>query len=142
MELDINDLVERSGIARRTIYFYVQQGILPAAAGAGLAARYSEDHLIRLAVLPLLRRRGLRLDEIRTYFAKNSRATLEDLLQTAQAERREVKERLLQPQNLLRYALAPGIELVVDARISSDGRKKVLRLLEMADSVFTDTLEE
>ena len=72
MEIDINELVEKSGVPRRTIHFYVQQGLLPPAEGAGLAARYSEEHLLRLAAIPVLRRRGLRLDEIRREFQQRT----------------------------------------------------------------------
>ncbi len=38
---DIQELVAQSGVPRRTIYFYVQQGILPPPEGAGLAAHYT-----------------------------------------------------------------------------------------------------
>ena len=66
---DIQELVSRSGIPRRTIHFYVQQGVLPPPHGAGLAAHYTEDHLLRLQLIPVLRGQGLRLDQIRVRFA-------------------------------------------------------------------------
>ena len=66
--LDIQALVSQSGVPRRTIHFYVQQGILPPPQGAGLAASYNEEHLLRLRLIPVLRREGLRLDEIRQRF--------------------------------------------------------------------------
>ncbi|HNW58290.1 MAG TPA: MerR family transcriptional regulator [bacterium] len=136
MEMDINELVEKSGVPRRTIHFYVQQGLLPAAAGAGLAARYTDDHLIRLAAIPVLRRRGMRLDEIRREFQHTSRAQLEALLQDERSERQEAEKRLWQAQSLLRYTLAPGVELVVDTRADAATRKQVLRLLEQASIIF------
>lgn len=138
MEIDINELVERSGVPRRTIHFYVQQGLLPPAKGAGLAARYSEQHLIRLAAIPVLRRRGLRLYEIRSEFQQRTIAQLEELMQVAQLERRESETARRQAQNLLRYALAPGVELIVDARAPAEVRKQVIRLLEQAKIIFTD----
>jgi DNA-binding transcriptional MerR regulator len=64
-EYSIQELAELSGVARRNIYFYTQQGILPPPQGAGLAAHYNEIHLLRLRALPLLRAEGLRLDQIR-----------------------------------------------------------------------------
>lgn len=138
MEIDINELVERSGVPRRTIHFYVQQGLLPPAKGAGLAARYSEQHLIRLAAIPVLRRCGLRLDEIRSEFQQRTIAQLEELMQVAQLERHESETARRQAQNLLRYALAPGVELIVDARAPAEVRKQVIRLLEQAKIIFTD----
>lgn len=65
---DIQELVQISGVPRRTIHFYVQQGILPPPDGAGLAARYNADHLARLRLIPVYRAQGLRLDDIRARF--------------------------------------------------------------------------
>lgn len=138
MEIDINELVQRSSIPRRTIHFYVQQGLLPPAEGAGLAARYSEQHLIRLAAIPVLRRRGLRLDEIRREFQQRTIAQLEELLDVAEADRRETETMRWQGENLLRYVLEPGVELVVDARAPAEVRKRVLRLLEQAKIIFSE----
>ncbi len=138
MEIDINELIERSGVPRRTIHFYVQQGLLPAPVGAGLAARYSAEHLIRLAAIPVLRRRGLRLDEIRAEFQQRTMSQLEELLHAAQTQRQENESVRRQAQNLLRYTLAPGVELIVDARATAEVRKQVLRLLEEAAIIFAD----
>lgn len=82
---DIQDLVNTSGVPRRTVYFYVQQGILPPPDGAGLAARYGEDHLLRLRLIPVLRQQGLRLDEIRARFAKMSPDEMRQALAVGQA---------------------------------------------------------
>lgn len=77
---DIQELVRESGVPRRTIYFYVQQGLLPAPEGAGLAAYYTRRHLVRLKLIPILRRQGLRLDEIRQRFGQLSVDELEQLM--------------------------------------------------------------
>jgi len=68
----IEELSTQSGISRRTIHFYVQQGVLPAPAGAGLGARYTADHLLRLQAVPILRQQGQRLDQIRELFGRLS----------------------------------------------------------------------
>ena len=77
---DIQELVAESGTPRRTIHFYTQQAILPPPQGAGLAARYGEEHLLRLRLIPLLRRRGLRLDQIRAEFSRLDAAGMRALL--------------------------------------------------------------
>src|SRR5919109_4051628 len=64
-EYTITELSELSGVNRRNIHFYVQQSLLPPPEGAGLGARYTDEHLLRLRAIPALRSRGLRLDEIR-----------------------------------------------------------------------------
>ena len=81
---DIQELVRRSGIPRRTIHFYVQQGILPPPQGAGLAAHYTEDHLLRLQLIPVLRGQGLRLDQIRARFTEWDTEAMRKALNAAQ----------------------------------------------------------
>jgi DNA-binding transcriptional MerR regulator len=134
--MDINELVQKSGLTRRTIYFYIQQGILPAAQGAGLGAWYTEEHLQRLQALPVLRQRGMRLDEIRSHFRHTS---LEDLRQLArESEKIDIpgKNHTVPAQSMIRYILYPGVELLVDGRLDAQTRKNVLLLLEQAKLLF------
>jgi DNA-binding transcriptional MerR regulator len=63
-ELDINQLCDRADVTSRTVYFYVQQGLLPPAIGAGPAARYTTGHLARLQLIRLLQKQHLPLAEI------------------------------------------------------------------------------
>src|SRR5512143_3056935 len=79
---DIQELVTQSGVPRRTIYFYVQQGVLPPPEGAGLAAHYGEDHLNRLRLIPVLRQQGLRLDEIRSRFTQMDEKEMQRMLES------------------------------------------------------------
>ena len=46
-------------------YYDPWHDIQPPPEGAGLGARYSDEHLLCLRAIPVLRNRGLRLDEIR-----------------------------------------------------------------------------
>src|SRR5512138_866984 len=80
---DIQELVTKSGVPRRTIYFYVQQGVLPPPEGAGLASHYNEEHLMRLRLIPMLRQQGLRLDEIRARFMQLSGEEMRAMLNTS-----------------------------------------------------------
>ena len=128
-----------SGVNRRNIHFYVQQGVLPPPDGAGLAARYDEEHLLRLRAIPVLRNRGLRLDEIREKLFR--------------ANAREITELLAQPQPLpgearrapaaaggrttVHYGVGPGVEIVVDAGLPPSMREKVTKLIQQAQELFT-----
>ena len=80
---DIQELMKVSGIPRRTIHFYVQQRLLPPPEGAGLAAYYTGQHLVRLRLIPILRQQGLRLDDIRQRFEQ---MTTEEMQQAAPAQ--------------------------------------------------------
>ncbi len=95
----IQDLTDQTGVPRRTIHFYSQQGILPPPAGAGLSARYQEPHLVRLKLIPYLRQRGLRLDEIRRIFEESQPAALAEML-----SREEQASALLTPAPTLKGA--------------------------------------
>jgi DNA-binding transcriptional MerR regulator len=62
--LDISDLCDRADVTSRTVYFYVQQGLLPPPSGAGPAARYNDGHVARLKLIRLLQKEHLPLAEI------------------------------------------------------------------------------
>jgi DNA-binding transcriptional MerR regulator len=158
-ELTIGELEQATGVPRRTVYFYVQQGIVPPPRGAGLAARYSSSHLLRLRAIPLLRERGWRLDRIRSYLSERSDAEVAALLDgavtcepavvasppalPAPAARCETAEAsrpgsgpFPQPHALIRYQLAPGIVLLVDDALTSERQPLLQRLLATARALF------
>ncbi len=157
---DIQELVTESGVPRRTIYFYVQQGILPPPEGAGLAAHYNEEHLLRLRLIPALRRQGLRLDEIRARFGKmeveEMRKTLEQLKrqasQPAPAAPRSLHESPpggyptpVMPgplpgwgeQRFTHYALPAGMALIAPESLSPADRQRLQQLLLAARQIFS-----
>ena len=142
-DYDIGELSELSGVTRRNIHFYVQQGLLPPAEGAGLGARYSDAHLLRLKAIPLLRARGLRLDQIRERLSKLNAAGMETLLAElsrpvaadADADDGPLKG-VPQARTLTRYQIAPGVELTVDAGSGHKTMARVAELLRACGHIF------
>lgn len=137
-DLTIGELEESTGVPRRTIYFYVQQGILPPPAGAGLAARYGTSHLDRLRALPRLRARGWRLDRIRDFFARAGTDAICAVAgggEPVPARTPPDPERPTVPYPrphlaiAAHYALAPGVDLYVDQRAAPEVRQQVERWL-------------
>ena len=63
--MTITELEEKSGVARRTIHFYVREGLLPAPEKPGGGARYDEEHLLRLLIIRDLQVEHYRLSAIR-----------------------------------------------------------------------------
>lgn len=63
-QYSIRELVDATGIPRRTIRYYVQRGLIPAPEGAGRGHFYTETHRARLGWIRGLQARGHRLDEI------------------------------------------------------------------------------
>jgi DNA-binding transcriptional MerR regulator len=85
--LDISDLCDRADVTSRTVYFYVQQGLLPPPSGAGPAARYTDGHVARLKLIRLLQKEHLPLAEI----GKRIRALSDDDVQALVNEARTRK---------------------------------------------------
>jgi DNA-binding transcriptional MerR regulator len=142
----IQELTELTGVARRTIHFYTQQGILPAPTGAGLGARYGREHFLRLKLVPVLRREGLRLDDIRERFAILSRDEMEQILESApaalQPTLRAPSARAYgpgaarSPQSFSHYPLPAGITIVAPVDLSKPNHRKLSALLEAAARIF------
>ena len=92
-EFDLKTLCDDTGVSPRTVYFYVQQGLLPPADGAGRGARYSEVHRDRLRLIRQLQDQHLPLAEIRKQIEGLSQNELSEL-----AERAEDSDEALPPQ--------------------------------------------
>jgi DNA-binding transcriptional MerR regulator len=143
---DIQELTNQTGVSRRTIYFYVQQGLLPPPQGAGLAAHYTENHLLRLRLIPILRQQGLRLDEIRQKFQAMSTEELRQAVQTtAQPPAARARPGLpvlpgilpgWDQQRYTHYSLPGGITLAVPESASPADRQRVDLLLQAARQIF------
>src|SRR5262245_6643969 len=61
----IGELAELAGVSRRTIRYYVQEGLLPAPLGVGRGRHYGDQHLDQLLKVKALQEKGRTLDEIR-----------------------------------------------------------------------------
>ena len=142
-ELTIQDLCDQTGLPRRTIHFYIQQGILPPPQGSGLGARYLPDHLLKLKLIPILRKQGLRLDDIRQKFQSASSSELSDSLshfQSRVSEPRPILPALNLPQQNTQiytaYTLPRGMILMVPENASNDVKIQLQKILE---TVHQDT---
>jgi DNA-binding transcriptional MerR regulator len=63
--LGIAELATLGGVTRRTVRYYVQEGLLPAPRGVGRGDHYGPEHLDRLLRVKGLQERGRTLEEIR-----------------------------------------------------------------------------
>ncbi|HYF62399.1 MAG TPA: helix-turn-helix domain-containing protein [Herpetosiphonaceae bacterium] len=112
-EYTITELSALSGVNRRNIHFYIQQGLLPPADGAGLGARYTDEHLLRLRAIPVLRDRGLRLDAIREQLAGLDPAAVQSILAQPEPRPRPAPPAPTAGETVTRYRLAPGVEVLI-----------------------------
>lgn len=151
-EFTIQELIQQSGVSRRNVYFYTQQGILPPPQGAGLAAHYFERHLLRLLALPVYRSQGLRLDQIREELENISLDELRALVadnpqkpsggvfalpkQAALSIQEEKGTYPLGSRRIVHYDLPGGVELAVPEDLRPEMQEKVVTLLREAGRIF------
>jgi DNA-binding transcriptional MerR regulator len=115
----IGDLARLAGVSRRTVRYYVQEGLIAAPHGVGRGNHYGQEHLDQILRVKALQEAGKSLEEIRSgpaeRVAKRSKATA--------AEGIEVPRSLWR-----RLALAPGVELQIagHVRLPSPGRLEEL----------------
>jgi DNA-binding transcriptional MerR regulator len=113
----IGELADLGGISRRTVRYYVQEGLLPPPRGLGRGNHYGREHLDRLLQLKALQEAGRSLDEIRQLLGQreapaSTPSTAPPLARTAWR----------------RIEVAPGVELHVrdDVRLPPPGRLQEL----------------
>ena len=114
----IQDLADLADVSRRTVRYYVQEGLIPPPLGVGRGPHYVQTHLDRLLEVKELQAAGRSLDEIR---AGVQGTELRAAAQEAALPERSVWRHL---------QLAPGIEIHVANHITLPGPN---RLRELAD---------
>jgi DNA-binding transcriptional MerR regulator len=114
----IDELSDLGGVSRRTVRFYIQEGLLPAPLGVGRGRHYGDEHLKRLVRVREMQEQGLTLAEIQAQLAPGRTAAPAAAPSAPQRAR------------YVRLELAPGLELHVsgDRRLPPPGR-----LAELAD---------
>lgn len=117
--IGIDELADRGGVSRRTVRYYVQEGLLPTPLGVGRGRHYDRSHLERLLQVKALQEAGRSLDEIRSSLeAHEGRAQ-------AWATRLPQPSPAAVPRSVWRrLQLAPGVELHVsqDITLPAPGR--------------------
>ena len=85
---DLKRLCELAGsdVSSRTVYFYIQQGLLPHSGTYGPGAKYERRHLNRLRLIKRLQREHLPLAEIRDRLRALSDDQVEESLRGEQFE--------------------------------------------------------
>jgi DNA-binding transcriptional MerR regulator len=109
----VGDLADLGGVSRRTVRYYVQEGLLPEPYGVGRGNHYGPEHLDQLLKVKSLQEGGRTLDEIRDALNHKTRTR-------AHAQEAPALERTL----WRRITLAPGVELNIagDVRLPSPGK--------------------
>jgi len=117
----IEELSELTGFTRRTIRYYVQEGLLEPPAGRGRGGFYYDSHLNKLLQIKSLQENGLSL------------AAITALLKAGEA----------QPVEYLRnvwakYEIMPGLEISVRRDLEKQEGRKILEIIKTAKALFEE----
>lgn len=127
----IQDLADLADVSRRTVRYYVQEGLIPAPLGVGRGRHYSRAHLDRLLQVKELQASGRTLDAIRAEI-KGATPT------------RSVKRDVAPPERSVwrRLELAPGVELHVAQHVTLPGPNRIRELADWCRLHFTPSTDE
>jgi DNA-binding transcriptional MerR regulator len=126
----IQDLADLADVSRRTVRYYVQEGLIPAPLGVGRGPHYGQAHLDRLLQIKDLQAAGRSLDEIH--------ATL-----GGDGERRSAKREIVAVERSLwrRLQIAPGVEVHVAHDVTLPGPNRLRELADWCRLHFTSSNE-
>ena len=114
----IDDLCDLTGISRRTIRYYVQEGVIDPPAGRGRGGFYYDSHLKKLQQIKSLQEKGMSLIAIGKYL---NQGKIEEpkILRNVWAE----------------YEIIPGLEIRVRRDVEEQIQKKIFDILKVAQSI-------
>ena len=115
----IGNLCELSGYSRRTIRYYIQEGLLEPPAGRGRGGLYNDSHVARLRQIRKLQNDGVPLFGIRKVLACGVVAVPH-----------------LEREVWIRCPVAAGIEMHIERRLEERERRKIERVLRIARSIM------
>ena len=115
----IEELGELTGYSRRTIRYYVQEGLIGPPAGRGRGGFYYDSHVQQLLQIKAYQEKGIGITAMVSLLRKEA---FEPILPS-----REV---------MVRYEIAPGIEVNISREMEIKEPKKILEIVRIAKSIM------
>ncbi len=112
----IEELCELTGLSRRTVRYYVQEGLIDPPAGRGRGGFYFDSHLTRLRQIRAMQEQGMSLSVIRAH------------LQGVGAKEVPFPRRDI----WVRHEIAPGLEVNVRRDVEERLGRKISEIIRMA----------
>jgi len=128
----IGDLADLGGVSRRTVRYYVQEGLLPAPLGLGRGNHYGPAHLEQLLKVKAMQEAGRTLEEIK-HALTGTGARAPRAAETSHAPDRSVWRRI---------AVAPGVEVHVAGAVRLPSPGKLNELAAWCRAHFHPVIEE
>ncbi len=120
----IEQLCELTGFPRRTIRYYVQEGIVEPPSGRGRGGFYYDSQLMTLMRIKKLQNSGLKLADIRI------------ILESENTSAKCVEATGPSRETVARYQLAEGVELLVTRSVEEAEQKRVEAVVRLARSIL------
>ena len=115
----IDQLCALTDYSKRTVRYYVQEGLLEPPAGRGRGGFYFDSHLQRLREIRSMQDQGMKLEAIGRALALGEAPRLQPLA-----------------ESFIRYQLAPGVELQVKQDVLETENRKIRDLVRVARAVL------
>lgn len=128
----VGELAELGGVSRRTVRYYVQEGLIPTPYGRGRGAHYGPEHLGQLLRVKSMQERGISLDAIRSALAGGDPPD-------STAPR---APRLVPRSHWTRVELMPGVELQLSSGRRVPSHRKLQELIEWCHRSFPHDEED
>jgi DNA-binding transcriptional MerR regulator len=128
----IGDLAELGGVSRRTVRYYVQEGLLPAPLGLGRGNHYGPAHLEQLLKVKAMQEAGRTLEEIKRALSGTGE----------RGSREQAAETSLDRSVWRRITIAPGVEVHVSGGIRLPSPGKLHELAAWCRAHFHPVIEE
>ncbi len=120
----IEELTEITGFTRRTIRYYVQEGILEPPAGRGRGGFYYDSHVKRLLQIKALQEKGIGISAI------------------ASLQKEETSDVVTYPRNIMiRYEIIPGVELNVSREMEMNEPRKIREIIRVIKAITKGDIE-
>jgi len=114
----IEELGELTGYTRRTIRYYVQEGLIDPPAGRGRGGFYYDSHVQQLLRIKSFQEKGIGITAMVSLMQK----------ETPQPE-------LSSRKVMIRYDIVPGIEVSISREMEIKEPKKVLEIIRVVRSI-------
>jgi DNA-binding transcriptional MerR regulator len=117
----IDELSEKTGFSRRTIRYYIQEGLLEPPAGRGRGGFYYDSHLEKLLYIKSLQERGLSLSAILK------------LLKTV-----EIQAPSPSREVWVKYEVVPGLEINIRRDLEQQASNKITEIIKIARALLEE----
>lgn len=117
----IEELSELTGFSRRTIRYYIQEGLLDPPAGRGRGGFYYDSHVQKLQQIKSLQDRGVTL------------AAIAELLQA------EKFELAIPSRDIwIRYSIMPGLEINIKRELEQSKHKAISEIIKISKALLEE----